>query len=462
MTKALILIIILFTSPVFPDVKDDLVKIIDECQKKDIFSGTVLAAYDGKVIFERSIGLSDREKNLPNQNDTKYNIASLGKLFTSVMIIQLVQEGKIGLDHKVSKYVKNSSDQASIRQLLKHTSGYGDYLMNPVYFQNASDFKETKDLIDLILKDPLLFEPGERFSYSNSGFVLLGGVIENVTGKTYSENLSSRILDPLGMKDSEYFYAGSGDPKRAIGYIKDLSGKFTDNKQIIAYPSPAGGMYSTAGDLFKFERSLMSDNKLLDDKHKLILFDDFESNSPYTLQELLSDPRSGNVYAGGAPGINTLLMLFPYKKYTVIVLSNYDQAAENIERNISDLILRGELNLPKIPAGEFLYSQIMERGIQYVNDNLEKILEQNGYELRNDMLLNLIGYQFLQKGMTEESIIIFKKNTELFPDIANCYDSLGEAYLTAGDKVNAAANYKKVLEMQPGNENAKRMLEKLN
>ncbi|MFZ1320869.1 MAG: serine hydrolase [Ignavibacteria bacterium] len=457
--------IMLLTSSALPAVKDDLGKIIDEGERLDIFSGIIMASYDGNTVFKESVGLSNKNINTPNLTNTKYNIASLGKLFTSVMILQLADENKIDLDGKVSELIKGIDDKITIRMLLQHTSGYGDYLNDPEFIEHTENYRETSELTELILKSPLLFEPGERFSYSNSGFVLLGKFIETVTGKKYSENLKERILDPLDMKNSEYTYSNIPDPNKATGYIKQLNGSFVDNGGFSHTPSPAGGMYSTADDLCKFGNSLLLDNKVLTDQNKILMFSDFEKNNnaaSVTLKELFAEPDGGNAYAGGAPGISSLLMFFPAQKYVVVVLSNYDQAAENLARNISGVILRNELVLPKISASTFIYSQINEKGLSYVKDNFEKLLSENDYKIRNDMFLNMLGYEFLNNEMYDESIFIFTKNTEMFPDMPNCYDSLGEAYLKKGDIENAIANYNKVLQLDPENENAKRMLGKMN
>ena len=126
----------LFSSAALTDVKEDFEKIINECERLDIFSGTVLSYTDGSIVYERSIGFADREKNIPNENETKHNIASIGKLFTAVMILQLAQEDKLDPDDKISAYIKGASDKVTVRQLLQHTSGYGDYLNNPEFSEN--------------------------------------------------------------------------------------------------------------------------------------------------------------------------------------------------------------------------------------------------------------------------------------------------------------------------------------
>lgn len=436
-------------------------KLIDECEKLKIFSGTMLVSCDGEIVYERSSGYSDHDKKIMNNSDTKYNIGSIGKLFTSVMILQLLEEGKLNLDAVVSEYLPGFSSKVTVRQLLRHRSGYGDYLRNPEYRKDKERFKEIPEILKLISGEKLLFEPGEKFSYSNSGYVILGGLIEKLTGKSYQQNMSERILIPLSMKGSGYIYWDDEDPEKATGYIVDIKGNIKDNRDLRLQPSPAGGMYSTVKDLFKLEHSLVKDNLILKDESKLLLFGNFDANPEFELGKILNDPDGENVYAGGAPGINALLMQFTGKKYTVVILSNYDLGAETIESAVNDIIQGRKFNIPALPAGRYLYNIMKEKGKDYVEKNFDEVLNSGGYNIENDMMLNNAGYQFLNNDMPEESIIIFRKNVQMFPEIANCYDSLADAYLANGDKENAAASYRKILELNPGDEDAKNKLEQL-
>lgn len=438
-----------------------LESLIKDCEAKDIFSGTILAAYDGEIIFQKSVGFSNREKNILNRSNTKYNIGSIGKMFSAIMVLQLAEENKISLDDKVSVYLPEFSSKVSIRQLLNHTSGYSDYLRNPEYQSNKEKYKNINELLKLISTEELLFEPGEKFSYSNSGYVILGGLTEFITKESYENNLKKRILEPLGMNNSGFIKWDDDDPDKATGYIQDIKGNFRDNRNLRLQPSPAGGMYSTAEDLLKLDRSLIQDNKLLKDESKVQLFAGFKADSRLTFSELKNNPSAENAEAGGAPGINALMLQFPGKKYTVIILSNYDLAAEAIERQVTDIINGKDYVNPKLPPGRVLYKTFMEKGTEYVENNFDLIIKEGGYEINDDRILNNIGYQFLNNDMTDESIIIFRKNAEMFGDVVNCFDSLGEAYLKKGDRKNAMQNYEKVLAMDPENENAKRILEKL-
>ena len=471
--KTLILILTLLSVSLtesFPAQKDNVTdkvnSLMNDCVALNLFSGTILVAKEGNIIFEKSYGYSDKAKNILNENNTKYNIGSIGKEFTAIMILQLAQENKLQLSDNLGKYFNFFSEQASnevtVKNLLNHTSGFGDYIMNPGFQINKDNYNELSELIKFISKENLEFKPGTENRYSNSGYVILGGIIEKVTGKSYSENMNERILDPLGMNSSGYIDWDNKDPMKAIGYIVNIKGEARDNNDLRLQGSPAGGMYSTAEDLLKLDQSLMNDNKLLNDKHKVIFYNDFNENSTASLNDRKKNPDAVSAVAGGAPGINALYISFPGKSYTAIILSNYDQAAENIEPQITDIIKTGDYKKPKPALGQFLYKSFQKVGQENFTKNLKKIIDENGYKIPGDGMLNNIGYEFLQNEMPDAAIDVFKLNTELFPNVANCFDSLGEAYFMTGNKEEAKINYAKVLELNPNNENAKKMLEKIN
>lgn len=445
------------------DVTEKMNSLMNDCKEYDLFSGTILIAKDGNIVFENSYGLQNKENGIPNKNNTKYNIGSIGKEFTAIMILQLMQENKLSLNDNLGKYLtffsNDAASKVTIKNLLTHSSGFGDYIMNPEFMRNKDNYKELSELLKLISKEQLEFEPGSGKKYSNSGYCILGGIIESITGKSYQENMKERILDPLSMNSSGYIDWDIADPFKAIGYIKNIKGDARNNNNLRLQPSPAGGMYSTVEDMLKLDQSLMNDNKLLDDKHKSILFSGFQENPPHTFAEIKNNPNGENAIAGGAPGINALYISLPAKGYTAIILSNYDQAAENLESQVTDIMKGKDYEKPKLPFGEFLYSIYQKEGQEYFSANLKNLIKEKGVEIKHDGFLNNLGYQFLQNELPLAAIEIFKLNVEMFPDVANCYDSLGEAYMMTGNKEKAKENYAKVLQMDPGNENAKKMLE---
>ncbi|MEP7146536.1 MAG: serine hydrolase [bacterium] len=453
----------------FSEKRDDITKKVDsfmnECIDLDLFSGTLLIAKDGNTIFEKSYGYADKDKKSDNTNATKYNIGSIGKDFTAILILQLVQENKLSLEDNLGKYLnyfpEDVSSAVTIKHLLNHSSGLGDYIMNHEFNNNKENYKELSELVKLISKEKLAFAPGTNQKYSNSGYVVLGAVIESITGKSYIQNLNERILEPLSMTSSGYIDWDTPDPLKATGYTHDLKGNAHDNKNLRLQPSPAGGMYSTVEDLLKLDQSLMNDNKLLSDYNKMIFWNRFEKPAVETFEEFKNSPNFIRAVAGGADGINAVYITIPAKGYSMFILSNYDHAAENIEKPITSIVRGVEYSKAKLPLNRFLYQVYEKEGEKYFAENLKNIIDNNDYKIPGDGMLNNIGYQFLQNEFPAAAIEIFKLNAILFPNIANVFDSLGEAYLALGNKEEAKKNYLKVLEINPENENVKKILEGL-
>jgi CubicO group peptidase (beta-lactamase class C family) len=440
--------------------------LLNKAVQEDLFSGTVLIAENGKVVYKKSFGMSDWENTIPNNDSTKFNIGSIGKLFTQVLITQLYQEGKLDLNDKLSKYLNiypvDVGDKITIKHLLTMSAGLGDYFRIPQFRQNPSAYKNVMDLIDLIKKEPLLFEPGISNEYSNSGYVVLGGIIEKITGESYLQNLYERILIPLAMKNSGFIYEGMKVKNRANGYMIQASGGKQNTSQIArTIPTPAGGMFSTVDDLFKMDISLQNDNKLLDDNHKAILFTRFRTEGNKDWNTLKSSPDFGFGIAGGSPGWNSVWDQNIAGKYTVIILSNYHQAAEEMLPRITSILKDKPYQPLTIPLNRFIYNEIKKNGINNLSDNFDRLIKENKFEIEDDMTLNEIGYEFLNSNMIDEAIGIFNINVRLFPSVANVYDSLGEAYKLKGNKEEAIKNYQKAVELNPKNENAKKILEDL-
>ncbi|CAN5403316.1 hypothetical protein BH10BAC5_BH10BAC5_07810 [soil metagenome] len=414
-------------------ITDKLDEMMVKYDKVKLFSGVVLLAKDGNIVYEKPFGYADWEKKTPVNKETLFNIASITKMFTATMIMQLEKEGKLSLSDPLNKFVNiypdNIGSKITIDMLLNMKAGLGDYLMDPAYNRNMSKFTNVDAYLDLIKNEPLLFEPGTDTRYSNSGYAVLGGVIEKATSKTYVENLKERILDPLGMKNSFFKQISDVYPNTATPTSIDFSGN-KHNMKIEASPSGAGGIFTNVEDLFKLDTYIRS-SKILGEGAR----------------------------AGGTPGWNSVFA--QYKDgYTLIVFSNFGKAAEEIESRFRKIKSDEEYAAPSITVEMKFYKILNEEGISALSAGLKKTLEENDLEY-NDMHLNKFGYQLVEAGEMDKAIQVFKLNTELFPDIANTYDSLAEAYMNNGNKELAIKNYKKVLELRPQNENAKKMIEML-
>jgi CubicO group peptidase (beta-lactamase class C family) len=310
---------------------------IDELVKEDQFSGAVLVTKNGKAILSEALGLADREKKIPNSLSTKFRIGSMNKMFTAVSVLQLAQAGKIKLSEPFGKYVtdypnKDAATKVTIQQLLTHTGGTGD-IFGPQFQEHRKDLRSLQDYVNLYGKRGLEFEPGSRWEYSNYGFLLLGVVVERVSGKSYYDYVRENVYAPAGMSSSGSLAEDETVPERSIGYTLFGGGAVHPNTDTLPYRgTSAGGGYSTVEDLQRFAATLTG--------HKLL-------NAEYT--DLLTTGKvataRGGKYAfgffddgadngarhfghgGGAPGMNGELQIYPQSGYVIAVLSNLDPPA---------------------------------------------------------------------------------------------------------------------------------------
>lgn len=295
---------------------------LDSLVQRDLFSGTVLVAKDGKPLFLESFGMASKEYNVANTNDTKYNIGSINKIFTTVALMQLRDAGKIDFSKTLRTYLpdyaSDIADKVTIQQLLQHTSGLGD-IFGPEYAAMAKDNLRTlSDYVPLFVKKPLEFEPGSSNRYSNAGYILLGLVIEKLSGQTYDDYVRAHIFTPLGMTDTAAYDSDAVVPKRATNYTRRDGTLRTNIHMRPQRGSSAGGGYSTVPDLLRFTRDVA---KVL---------------TPESFNRLIGN-HPGVGWAGGSPGVNGVVEL--EGQYTVIVLSNYDPpAAEEVSKNLRKLM----------------------------------------------------------------------------------------------------------------------------
>ena len=242
-----------------------------------LFSGAVLVADRGQVIFQAGFGKANREWGIPNDKDTKFRLASISKQFCSMVVMQLVQEGKVRLEDTISDhlfyYRKDTGDRISLHHLLCHQSGIRDFTANFDYRATISRTSYSKDdFIKQHCSNDLLHDPGTLYSYCNAGYCILGRIIEKATGKSYEQNLRDRIFGPLGMTNSGIDRNRYLIEKRASGYTRGSFGlENADYIEMDSTPGAAGAIYSTVGDMFLWDRALYTD-KLLGEQYRQRMF----------------------------------------------------------------------------------------------------------------------------------------------------------------------------------------------
>jgi D-alanyl-D-alanine carboxypeptidase len=311
----------------------------------DKFAGAVMVAKDGKVIFKGAYGMADREKKTPNTLETKFRIGSMNKMFTATSILQLVQAGKIALNDPLGKYVtdypnKEFASKVTIQQLLTHTGGTGD-IFGPEFDAHRKELRTLQDYVNLYGKRGLEFEPGSRWEYSNYGFLLLGVVVERVSGKSYYDYVSENVYGPAGMAASGSLTEDQVVPNRSIGYTHFGGSGLQPNTQTLPYRgTSAGGGYSTVEDLLKFANAV-TNHKVLDARNTELLTTGKVNTARGVKYAFgfMDDDTDATVrhfgHGGGAPGMNGDLEIYPQNGYVIAVLSNLDPPAAS---RISDFV----------------------------------------------------------------------------------------------------------------------------
>ena len=449
---------------------DELLKRYNEFGQ---FNGTALVAENGRVILKKGYGYANFEWKIPNDVDTKFRLASVTKQFTAAVILQLVDQGKIKLEGKITDYLpdyrKDTGDRVTIHHLLNHTSGIPSYTDAPGFFQNDSrDPYSVSDFVKKFASGDLLFEPGSKFAYNNSGYFLLGAIIEKVTGKSYAEAVKEHIFTPLGMNNSGYDLAGPILAKRATGYQRAADGFVNAPYLDMSLPYAAGSLYSTAEDLYIWDQALYTD-KVVSAKTKELMFKPGLEHYGYGLnineRELSDKTKVATIgHSGGINGFSTNIIRFPADKHLIVLLDNTagGRFQPGIITAIANILYAKSYETAKRSIGETVVTTAGEKGIDVAIKQYRDIKASGtkDYDFDEDEL-NTAGYQLLRSGKTKEAIEIFKLNVEMFPQASNAYDSLGEAYAVTGNKELAIKNYKRSVELNPKNQNGIDALKRL-
>ncbi|MBZ5684426.1 MAG: beta-lactamase family protein [Acidobacteriia bacterium] len=309
----------------------------------DSFAGAVLIAKHGKVVLSEAYGLADREHKTSNTLKTRFRIGSMNKMFTAVSILQLAQARKLELTDTVGKYLtdypnKDIASKVTIHQLLTHTGGTGD-IFGPEFDAHRLELRTLQDYVNLYGNRAPKFEPGSRWEYSNYGFILLGAIIEKVSGQSYYDYVREHVYVPAGMTSTGSEPEDNAVSDRSVGYTKMDSAAWAPNTDALPYRgSSAGGGYSTAEDLVRFADALQS-HKLLDALYTEMLTTGKQGTPNYSYAYGFEDRMVNGArcfgHGGGAPGMNGDLKICPRTGYVIAVLANLDPPAAS---RVSDFV----------------------------------------------------------------------------------------------------------------------------
>ena len=443
--------------------------------KHDFFSGAVLAAKDGKIIYQGAFGYADKKKKIPNTINTKFCVGSVGKTFTGVLIMQLVEQGKIKLTDTLEKYLPDfpykEKSKIQIRHLLNHTSGLGNYFSHKDYKSMIPVLRRIDHALKLVYEQKLLFEPGTKYQYSNSGMLILGAIIEKVTGMDYKEYLKKQLLNPTGMSDSGIYYPEDNVPNRAIGYSKTSDGNYVIETKNEFPAFSDGGLYSTVQDMLKYDTALR-ENRLLSQKNKKIMFTVTSPAENYALgwEKGVFKGSEFVGHVGGCPGFAADFIRFQKEKIMVIVLSNYTEGGRLLAVKLHHLIFGAdEKNIPLATKYDFNFRKRRYLGevkkdykasIEYLDKNI------SGPNPHLPSLFGAARSRIFGNIEVEKAIELLKQYLVLRPQASHRTQSAvwwlsGKGYELLNETKKAIACYRKSLEISPDFKRAKESLRKL-
>ena len=331
-------------------IRDSVDRFVDRLVRADAFSGVVLVAKNGKPIYQRAVGLADRRWNVANRIDTRFNIASIGKMFTAVAIAQLVQQGKLSYDDTLANLLPDypSRDLArriTVRHLLSHTSGIVPALDLDRSFRRG--LRTVKAYLPTTEMDSLRFEPGTRLEYSNYGYTLLGAIVERASGRDYYDYVREHVYRPAGMTRSDSYELDTDPDNVATGYMDAPGGERRSNVFMLPVKGvPSGLGYATALDLVKFQQALTS-HVLLDSAQLARVWTGVkpysDPNSEYGYGFIVSRYNGTRIigHGGGWVGITNKFDMYPDLGYTVVILSNIDSDPNAIAFRLREWITAG-------------------------------------------------------------------------------------------------------------------------
>ncbi len=433
--------------------------LIKKYEENTGFSGSVLVAENGKIIYSDGSGLANKELDVPNKPNTKHRVGSLTKQFTAMLILKLVEENKIKLDATINQYIpdypREGGDKITIHHLLTHSSGIPRFRL-----KKYRDPYTPNELLALWDDSGLDFEPGEQFTYSNPGYFLLGVIAERVTKKSYEQILHEYILNPIGMKNSGYDRHKTLLRNRSSGYTKQGTAYENAGYTDMSVSFAAGAMYSTVEDMYLWDQALYSD-KIISSRYRDLMFKSYLPalgrfygygwfNSKYPIGSS-KDSIDVIEHSGGIQGYSTSITRIPSDKHLIVILSNIQGTeTEPLTYAINGILYNKPYKNPKKSFADALSNIITQKGIKGGITFFKEHKDSEEFDIKERKINNL-AYHFIELEKLDIAFEIFKINTQLFPESSNAYDSLGEVYVLLGKKDEAIESYKKSVLLNPKN-----------
>ena len=443
-----------------------------------LFNGAALIVDEGEVLFEGAFGPTDLAGGIANSAGTRFRIASLTKQFTAALILRLEEEGLLRVEDPVSHYIGEyppaNGDRITLHQLLTHTSGLPSYTNMPGFMESSAEVPHSPgEILALTWEEPLSFEPGTDFEYSNSGYVLLGWIAERVTGLSYDEALETYVLEPLELGDTGYDHTLAPPTRHAAGHTRDLVGYRPARRIDPSVPYSAGMLYSTVGDLARWADALRytdqgdagaaadslaagSAGGLFRDSATLrrMMTPDLES---YGYGVVVRTREIGNEesvrvieHSGGIFGFSSHLRIFPDHRRLIVLLDNTSSDLRPIVEGLTSVLWGLEAVAPKPSIAERLLPIIVSGGVEAAMSRFENWhrTRPDDYDYSPRQILMLAGH--FREQDPGAAIAILERYVAGTPEAPGIRFALSELHEAAGDPEAAAAHIEAALTYNPG------------
>ncbi|MFT6897432.1 MAG: CubicO group peptidase (beta-lactamase class C family) [Paraglaciecola sp.] len=412
-------------------------RIASEYHEMGWFSGSIQLSKDGKIFFNASYGFEDKKKNTKNSKNTKFNLGSIMKNFTKVLVLQQIESEKLSLNDTLDMFDldfrKELSSNVSVEHLLNHSSGFAD-IFTAQYRENPLAFDTLAKKLQLLKNQSLLFEPGTDHSYSNYGYIVLGAILEDVTNLSFERLLTKNIFEPINLKNTSFkVHTSAKHQSTRYTYLYDGSLKEVG---VTEHPSPDGGIESTVKDVQKFYRELFYGNILLNRSNQIV--------SPAFA---MTGEHWGSY--GGGLGVSAAVEVNLVDGIEIVVLANSDSlVAEFISGRIQSFIRTGTYQEITPLDINYAYSLYKEKGKDSFYRDFKEKYTQSGYSQFIGTTINKLGMQLLKTESWKEAFDIFNYLVAIFPDAPQAYDSLAFAYISKGEQNTAHETFQKALDIK--------------
>jgi CubicO group peptidase (beta-lactamase class C family) len=441
--------------------------------------GLTLAVTRGKgVVYTGAFGVRSLDSGEPMRADYLFHMASVSKPFVATAVMQLVEQGRMELDERIVTYLPyfeladERYGEITVRQMLNHTSGMPDVedyeWDKPQYDEGAAE-RYVRSLKD----KQMIGTPGELWRYSNMAFDAMGDVIAKVSGRPFEAYVDENILDPLGMNESSFLHAETSEQLRTTGHVWRLGPAVSEVYPYNRRHAPSSTLNSSVLEMTKWafanlNRGELNGERILTEESYETLWSpsaQVAEDHHVGLSWFLGTHRGTRTvgHSGGDTGYSSEFVLLPEEGIGVMMASNYDRTPiGSIRDGVLDILLGYEPTMPKQQVGMVFAKMYTEEGLEAAKDLYRRLEAEAAEEyIFGYRQLNMVGDYFLSENQVAQAIEVFKFNVQLFPDVPNTYDSLGEAYMVNGSRELAIENYRKVLELDPDSRNAKEKLAEL-